>query len=343
MTLKINLSEILSKAWKITWKFKVLWIFGILAGCGSGNSSRFNSNSSGGGGGNGGSGGTGQVPDFLRPFLNSRPEVAIRSFFQQYLAIIIGVMIAVCLLWFLFYFLGVMGKIGLIKGASKADAGAESMTFGELWTESTPYFWRVFGMNLLVGLPFFLVMVILLGGMAFAAFGITRSGTSNGGTAALMIGLIGILVMVICIISIIALLVQMVVQQAQNALVLENLGVLESLTRGWNVFKANFFSVIIMLLVLGILGWVVGFIVALPMVLIALPALVGGAMAGTATQGYLIPLLIAGGCCALYLPVLLLLSGVLQTYTQTAWTLTFLRMTAPEIPSAPAPLVVSEG
>jgi hypothetical protein len=41
----MNIGEVLSRAWKITWKYKVLWIFGILAGCASGGGS--------GGGGNG--------------------------------------------------------------------------------------------------------------------------------------------------------------------------------------------------------------------------------------------------------------------------------------------------
>ena len=29
----MDYGEVLSKAWKIVWKFKILWIFGILASC----------------------------------------------------------------------------------------------------------------------------------------------------------------------------------------------------------------------------------------------------------------------------------------------------------------------
>ena len=32
----MNYGEVLSRAWQIIWKYKVLWIFGILAGLGSG-------------------------------------------------------------------------------------------------------------------------------------------------------------------------------------------------------------------------------------------------------------------------------------------------------------------
>lgn len=30
----MDFGEVLKKAWKIIWKFKVLWIFGILSSCG---------------------------------------------------------------------------------------------------------------------------------------------------------------------------------------------------------------------------------------------------------------------------------------------------------------------
>ena len=43
--MNFNFGEILTRAWQITWKYKVLWIFGILAGC---------TNGGGGGGGNSG-------------------------------------------------------------------------------------------------------------------------------------------------------------------------------------------------------------------------------------------------------------------------------------------------
>ncbi len=37
----MDYGEVLSKAWKIAWKFKVLWIFGILAGCGASQGGKF--------------------------------------------------------------------------------------------------------------------------------------------------------------------------------------------------------------------------------------------------------------------------------------------------------------
>ncbi len=42
----MDYGEVLSKAWKIAWKFKVLWIFGILASCGQSRGGNFNFNNS---------------------------------------------------------------------------------------------------------------------------------------------------------------------------------------------------------------------------------------------------------------------------------------------------------
>src|SRR5437899_1899572 len=44
----MDYGSLLSRAWQITWKHKILWLFGILAGFGSTN---FNGNFGGGGGG----------------------------------------------------------------------------------------------------------------------------------------------------------------------------------------------------------------------------------------------------------------------------------------------------
>jgi hypothetical protein len=329
----------LSKSWKIVWKFKVLWIFGILAGCGGGNGNRFNYNGGSGSGGSG-TGNNGQLPDFLRQFQNMRPEQAVREFLNQYVGILVGVILVVCVLWFLFYFLGVIGRVGLIKGAGKADAGAESMSFGELWTESLPYFWRMFGLNLLVGLPFFLLVVILIAGLALAGFSAVGGGMSNVGTSVMIVGMLGAFVAAMCIISLLSMIVGMIVEQAQNAIVLEDLGILESPGRGWNVFKSGILSIIVMAIILGVIGWIVGLVIALPLIAIAVPTVIG--IAATGAKNFVVPLLIAGGCCVLYFPVLLVLSGILESYTQSVWTLTYRRLTDLMKPVLPAQVEIIE-
>ena len=49
-------------------------------------------------------------------------------------------------------FFGSIGRIGLVRGTQQAEQGAVRLSFGELFSGSLPYFWRVFGLNLLVGI-----------------------------------------------------------------------------------------------------------------------------------------------------------------------------------------------
>jgi hypothetical protein len=120
-------------------------------------------------------------------------------------------------------------------------------------------------------------------------------------------------------------------------MVVENTGVLESLRRGWDVFKHNFLTIILISIILGVLGAIVGLIVAIPLLLALAPALGSIVLlaAGSSQAVALAPLAIAGICCLAYLPVLLVLGGIEQTYIQSALTLTYLRLTAPKTPAVP--------
>ena len=68
----------------------------------------------------------------------------------------------VCVIVIVEIFLGTIGRIGLIKGSAEADAGAEKLTFGGLWKESTPYFWRVFWLSFLIGTPFAIAIIAIV-------------------------------------------------------------------------------------------------------------------------------------------------------------------------------------
>ena len=148
----MDYGEVLSKAWKITWKFKVLWIFGILAGCGASRGVNFNFNNSFRTSGNGFSNSMPNLPPAMMDQIYRFAHLFDNpSFIWEFAGIVIAV---VCIIVLVEIFLGTIGRIGLIKGSAEADAGAEKLTFGGLWKESTPYFWRVFWLSFLIGRPF---------------------------------------------------------------------------------------------------------------------------------------------------------------------------------------------
>ena len=299
-----NFGEVLTRAWKHIWKHKVLWIFGILASCARG----------GGGGGNGG-GGRGNYQRGLggnTPFSGGQAERVmgqVGQYIGHHVWIIIAVVVAILLLSFIFYSLGMIGRIGLIKGTSLAEKGAERLSFGEIWSESLPYFWRIFGLNFLIGLVFLIIFIPLI------VLGVVTAG----------IGFVCLLP-IFCLLIPIGWILSIIIEQAQAAIVLEDLSIIDGLKRGWQIVKTNAMPTIVMSLILGIGSFIIGIILALPLIIAFIPVLIG---MGTLRQS-LTPLYISLACCAVYMPVLIFFNGVLTAYIQSAWALTFMKLAQPK-------------
>ncbi|HEX9092301.1 MAG TPA: hypothetical protein VF831_12470 [Anaerolineales bacterium] len=319
----MNFGYVLKRAWEIIWKFKILWIFGILASCGQASGSS-GSNSSYRFSGN-------DVSPRIQEFFNQNPGLTTTL-------IILGIILAIVLV-ILAILLGTVGRVGLIRGTVKAEQGADRLTFGELWRDGLTYFWRVFGLNLLLWVIIF-VAVVILGLLAII----------------LTIGTIGIflicLIPLLCLIVPIMWFISIIVEQANVALVVENLSITQAIERGWKVVRDNIGNMIVMglILIVGV-SLIGGFIIGLPLLIVAIPA-VAGIATGT-SDAVRNGLILSGLFFIIYLPFLLLFSGILRAYISSAWTLTYLRLTnkpmpqpvaaalppeapmAPEIPEAP--------
>ena len=299
--MKIDLGKILTRSWQIIWNYKVLWIFGIFAGFANGNGG---SNSNSGSSGNGDS-----------PFGNADQFTEqAGEFFQQYMLIIIAVCLVLVLLSFAFYALGMMGRIGLLKGVYKIEGGASSLMFAELWSESMPYFWRFFGLNFLVGLAFFIILLPAI------VIGIATAGV---GFACLL--------PLICLLIPVGWAVSVILEQAQAAIVAEDLTMMDGFKRGWEIAKSDIGGMIVLSLVLGIGGAIIGFVLALPLIAAMLPLAFSMASfdMGDAISQMPPTAWISIICCAIYMPILIGLSGVLTAYMKTAWALSYLQLTKP--------------
>jgi hypothetical protein len=297
-----NFGEVLSRAWKNIWKYKVLWIFGILASC-----ARGGSGGSGGGNSSYRTGTGGNSPFSSGQF--DRVMTQAVQYIERNLWIIIVVVIALILISLIFYALGMMGRIGLIKGTSKAETNPERISFAEIWVESMPYFWRIFGLNFLLGLVFLVIFI------PFILLGVLTAG----------IGFL-CLIPIICVLIPISWVLTIVIEQAQAAIVLEDLGLVKGFARGWEVVKSNAGPVVIMALILMVGGAIIGVIIALPIIIAVVPIVVGVA----ALDNSFIPVYIALACCLAYLPLLIIFNGFLTAYIQSVWVLTYIRLTGPK-------------
>jgi hypothetical protein len=315
----MKLGEVLTQAWKIIWKNKILWIFGILSSCGrgggggGGGNSNFSNNGTGEDFFNNGNNpfsngefpGTDQFNHFMENFTGSSGE-------QTWIPILIGVLCLLFIIALVFIFLGTIGRIGLIKGTLLAETGNEPLRFGQVWSASTPYFWRVFLLNLVIGLAVGLAVLILM--IPFVFLGIATMG----------IGMMCI-IPIICLLIPVSLAINVIIEQANVAMVVEELGIMDAIKRGWRVCRENLGPIAVVALIILIGGGIVGFIITLPLILVLLPIFAGFL---SNDETVLTTLFATAGlmlCCML--PVIIALNGVLQSYIGSVWTLTFLRLT----------------
>jgi hypothetical protein len=185
------------------------------------------------------------------------------------------------------------------------------------------YFWRVFLFNLLTGIAVMVIAIILV--IPFVLFGLLTMG----------IGLV-FLVPVICLMVPFFALINVVLKQSVVAIVVDNVGIFEGLNRGWGVFKKNFWNMVLMALILGIGAGIIGFLIALPLVIVFIPIIVAAFGNGFANfEGIQNTLIASGVLWCVLSPIVMVLNGILTAYVESAWTLTYKRLTTPPAPAIP--------
>lgn len=312
----MDYGEVLSKAWKIIWNHKILWIFGILAGCGA---------NSGGGGARGTSSfnvNSNQI-DQIFPNL-SQLDQPYRMFLQRMGEIIeqipawvwVLVVLLILLLGILTLVLSTIGRVGLIHGAAQADRSEAKISFTELFNQSLPYFWRIFFFNLLAGFVLLILLLICLIPILLV------------GVATLGIGLL-MLLPFICLLIPITWLINVILYQSNIAIVIEDRGIFSGLARGWEIFTKNFGPLIVIALILGVGSSLVLFVMNLPLLLVTFPLL--AVLISGREAAILSTLLLSGVLIGLFGLVSIFLNGVVQSYVTTTWTLTYRRLTVQPI------------
>ncbi|MCL5429509.1 MAG: hypothetical protein M1347_06915 [Chloroflexi bacterium] len=302
----MDFGKILTRSWEIIWKYKALWIFGILASFGSNFNFGGNFNYSFG------SNDTRNLPpEFARFFANW--ERSFNQFFdERRVWFIAGLVCVALLIGLLFWVVGVFGKVGLIKGVLNAEAG-RPVGFRAVAGESWSLLGRALGLSfLLILLPIAFILLLVV---ASAAFGVATLG----------IGLI-CLIPFFCLLLPLFLLYFLYTELAIIALIKENLGLGEALTRGWEVFRSNLGNLIGMGLILFVGSLLVGILISLPVVAIMAPAFFGLPAQDPNALGS--GLLVTGILFLIALPFLILINGVIRSYIQSAWTLTYMHLTA---------------
>ncbi len=230
----MDYGEIFTRAWRYLWRYKILWLFGILNGCQTFNTS-FSENDA--------------AQQQAMAMLNRWASDSI-----VWLAL--GIFVLSILLAILI--LSLIGIIGIIRTVSLAEEG-RTPKWGEIFANSWPLFWQLLGLHFLLGIFVMLIITIPIGISIFAAATLIPDQDTAIGLAVL--GMLAIIC--ICIFPFLFLLGPFI-NATRIALLLESLGIWGALRRGWQVYIRNFGHWLLLTIIL----FVIRIFVVLPVVIL---------------------------------------------------------------------------
>jgi len=336
--------KVLKRAWEITWRYRALWIFGIIVALVT----------AGRPPGDGGGDGVVQynLEDWPPQWEEFRlPEIpaAVGN-----ALIVVGIGL-VCLMIILSIAAAVaryVAETALIRMVDDHEETGEKRGIREGfrlgWSRTA---WRLFLINLLIDLPTvvaFILLFLLAGGLvALSIVAIEELGVAVGVIG--IVAAIGLFFLIIFLAIVIGAVLSLLKRFFHRACALEELGVIESIRRGFGVVRQNLKDVAIMWLIM--IGVGIGLAIAMIILAIVLiPAIlllivVGGVLGG-------LPALLVGGLTSLFLegpvvwvlaavvglPIFILvvaapwvfLGGLIEVFKSSVWTLTYRELQALE-------------
>src|SRR5215203_1180500 len=309
----MNYSDLLSEAFRLTWRNRYLWFFGFFV-VGGGGSFNFPANV-----------GRQEMQD---PF---GPDAGALDWISNNLVLFLTALISVVVVLALIFLVLSMISHGALADSVAALHRGETRGFGSAFRAGTANFWRVFGLKVLffliaLGLMLLIFLPVVLGGIA--AFSLTDS----TGVRALAV-VLGILFVFVALV-VVFLPFAIVNQFALRELVVNRRRILESIGGGFGLFRWNIGrSLLVWLLQLAVM---LGLGVAALVVIVIFGAILAGpAIALFATDHTTAGLAagVVGGL--LFLVPLFVISGAVGAFNHAYWTLAYLRLT--EHPGASGP------
>jgi hypothetical protein len=313
----MDYTDILKKAWRVAWRYKILWLFGFFAGAGAG----------AGGGGNSGSGvrsGSGSSQQFTQANWNQ-----VTAFLERYMVVLVLAGLLLVLFGFVMLIISVAARGGLIHLINEAEEG-RPVAARDGWRVGFAKWWRVFGVGFLAGLPS-LVLALFIAGIlgagvvmairtgSFSTVGSRLIGTFvGGGCLILVLGLVAVFLGVVLSIA---------AELGLRYVVLQDHGAIEALKEGWHDLWSKRGAFLMWLIQVGI-GIAYGIIVAIVGAVLIIPGVLAGIAGAWAVTGVMV------GIAAI---VLIVPSSAYAAFFHAVWTIFFRKMTGME----PAPAVAA--
>lgn len=289
---EINYLEILKKSWRITWKNKYLWWFGLFLSLGGGSSFSFN------------------VPgnnDWEKQ-LGEKGDLA-NDFFAQHWQIFIAGAVLLVLLIAAFVVLRIIAQAGLVKTLNRIENN-EKGNFKEGFGEGKKYFWKLLKVGLILGFLMICLIVVLSLPVIFLFY---LEAVFSGILATFLAVLIFIPLVIVS---------SFLGKYAFFYITLSDLGIRSSFERSYYLFRKNIIQSIIMSLLFIPVSIFLTFIFLTVFFLIGIFFLIIGIILYLAISKIGIVIAISAGLIV-FLASLIFLTSVYQVFYQTVWFLFF--------------------
>lgn len=293
----MEISAILSTAFRRFWQEKVFWLLGALAAA---------------------------MPALTLPVSQLANAEDLQTLFPAQFSgvetwllslLSIIVLLGLSLISIPLYLVGILG---VTVGVWQREQGNESpLSFGELLRAGLPFFWRALGARIIFALGLMVIFIPLL----------------------VMIGIASILTFglaLLCLLPLVFLSIPLsygiyaLIELAETAIVVENLPISAAISKAWALFKAHFWKIVLMALIIYLGIGLLGSIVVLPLILPAyLPML--GEFNMQANPGVLLG--ISLGLLCVLSPLYALVQGAMITLQKVTWVQTYLALTRPAAPA----------
>ena len=309
----IDLGYILRRAWEITWRHKVLWIFGFLVALGSGASGQ-------------------SSVEYRRPVGELPPEVQ-RTIYEfvtgpYFVAAIVALILVGLCVGLLLAFVGALARAALVdqvREAEESGTPSASAGFRAGWQRTWPVFLIRFLLRLPVGLLVLAGAVPFLVGMLSMARD-SWSGDMPPPDVFLALGSIfTCLLPAGCLALLLSVPLGVLERLSIRACVLERRSLGESFKRGWRLLTTNLGSIALLWLVLLGIGIGVALLIGLPLALGAFTILVPLVLTTLVSPILAAVLTLAVGIVAWLLGAAI--RSVVETFTSATWTLAYCELT----------------
>lgn len=314
----MDYGRILSRSWQITWRWKFLWVLGLLAG----------------------------GMQFQTSLRYQFRQEEVERFFERLepprIALSVGAIVALTVLGILlvlgFWALSCIARGGLIAGVRQIEEEGTT-TLRQSWRAGVNRFWTVLGIDLLSSLVLFLPMaatclclwVVALQGLVIAG----PTMRPREGFAALGVALL-CAVPAVCVLVLLGIAVGLIHAWAQQAAIQEGMGAAAAFARGWEMLRKKLGPSLLLWLLLVVIAGVLGIVAFVVTLLFVAPILVS-----LAAQGWTpltIVLLVVGAL--LVIPTLLWAGSVWSTFQHSCLTLAYRQLAGLEKKEAIVPAEV---